>query len=60
MKPVTDPILCAAASAFDFGGPMVCDPHHYGAKANWIILLICPIRVCLILNIKENAFRHST
>ena len=30
MKPVTDPILCAAASAFDFGGPMVCDPHHYG------------------------------
>ena len=30
MKPVTEPILCAAASAFDFGGPMVCDPHHYG------------------------------
>ena len=29
MKPVTEPILCAAASAFDFGGPMVCDPHHY-------------------------------
>ena len=29
-RPVTDPILCAAASAFDFGGPMVCDPHHYG------------------------------
>ena len=30
MKPVTEPILCAAASAFDFGGPMVCDSHHYG------------------------------
>ena len=30
MKPVTEPILCAAASAFDFGGPMVCDPLHYG------------------------------
>ena len=30
MKPVTEPILCAAASAFDFGGPTVCDPHHYG------------------------------
>lgn len=30
MKPVTEPILCAATSAFDFGGPMVCDPHHYG------------------------------
>ena len=30
MKPVTEPVLCAAASAFDFGGPMVCDPHHYG------------------------------
>ena len=30
MKSVTEPILCAAASAFDFGGPMVCDPHHYG------------------------------
>ena len=30
MKPVTEPILCAAASAFDFGGPMVCDPRHYG------------------------------
>ena len=30
MKPVTEPILCAAASAFDFGGPMVCNPHHYG------------------------------
>ena len=30
MKPVTEPILCAAASAFDFGGPMICDPHHYG------------------------------
>ena len=30
MKPVTAPILYAATSAFDFGGPMVCDPHHYG------------------------------
>ena len=30
MKSVTEPILFAAASAFDFGGPMVCDPHHYG------------------------------
>ena len=30
MKPVTEPILCAAASAFDFGGPMVCDSLHYG------------------------------
>ena len=30
MKPVTEPILCAAASAFDFGGPMVCDLLHYG------------------------------
>ena len=30
MKPVTEPILRAAASAFDFGGPMVCDSLHYG------------------------------
>ena len=30
MKPVTEPILCAVASAFDFGGPMVCDSLHYG------------------------------
>ena len=25
MKPVTEPILRAAANAFDFGGPVVCD-----------------------------------
>ena len=30
MKPVTEPILRAAANAFDFGGPVVCDARHYG------------------------------
>ena len=30
MKPVTEPILNAAANAFDFGGPVVCDARHYG------------------------------
>ena len=30
MKPVTEPILLAAANAFDFGGPVVCDGRHYG------------------------------
>lgn len=30
MKPVTEPILRAAANAFDFGGPVVCDVRHYG------------------------------
>ena len=30
MKPVTEPILRAAAIAFDFGGPVVCDARHYG------------------------------
>ena len=30
MKPVTEHILCAAASAFDFGGSVLCDAHHYG------------------------------
>ena len=30
MKPVTEPILRAAANAFDFGGPVVCDASHYG------------------------------
>lgn len=30
MKPVTEPILNAAANAFDFGGPVVCDASHYG------------------------------
>ena len=30
MKPVTEHILCAAASAFDFGGPVLCDANHYG------------------------------
>ena len=32
MKPVTESILNAAANAFDFGGPVVCDASHY-AKA---------------------------
>ena len=35
MKPVTEPILCAAASAFDFGGPVVCDGRHYGEGNIW-------------------------
>ena len=30
MKPVTEPILNAAANAFDFGWPVVCDARHYG------------------------------
>ena len=30
MKPVTESILNAAANAFDFGGPVVCDASHYG------------------------------
>ena len=30
MKPVTESILNAAANAFDFGGPVVCDARHYG------------------------------
>ena len=30
MKPVTESILRAAANAFDFGGPVVCDARHYG------------------------------
>ena len=30
MKPVTEPILRAAANAFDFGGPVLCDANHYG------------------------------
>ena len=30
MKPVTEPILRAAANAFDFGGPVVYDARHYG------------------------------
>ena len=30
MKPVTEPNLRAAANAFDFGGPVVCDARHYG------------------------------
>ena len=30
MKPVTESILRAAANAFDFGGPVVCDASHYG------------------------------
>lgn len=30
MKPVTEHILCAAASALDFGGSVLCDAHHYG------------------------------
>lgn len=30
MKPLTPALLQAAADAFDFGGPVTCDPHHYG------------------------------
>ncbi|MFR4445929.1 MAG: mucin desulfatase, partial [Faecalibacterium sp.] len=30
MKPVTVSLLQEAANAFDFGGPVVCDPNHYG------------------------------
>ena len=30
MKPVTLSLLQSAANAFDFGGPVVCDAHHYG------------------------------
>ena len=35
MKPVTEPILLAAANAFDFGGPVVCDGRHYGEGNIW-------------------------
>ena len=30
MKSVTLSLLQSAANAFDFGGPVVCDAHHYG------------------------------
>lgn len=30
MKSVTLSLLQSAASAFDFGGPVLCDAHHYG------------------------------
>ena len=30
MKPVTLSLLQSAAIAFDFGGPVLCDAHHYG------------------------------
>ena len=30
MKPVTLSLLQSAANAFDFGGPVLCDAHHYG------------------------------
>ena len=30
MKSVTLSLLQSAANAFDFGGPVLCDAHHYG------------------------------
>lgn len=30
MKSVTFSLLQSAANAFDFGGPVLCDAHHYG------------------------------
>jgi hypothetical protein len=30
MKSVTLSLLRSAANAFDFGGPVLCDAHHYG------------------------------
>lgn len=30
MRPVTYPLLCAAAQSFDFGCPVVCTTDHYG------------------------------
>ena len=33
MKSVTLSLLQSAANAFDFGGPVLCDAHHYGEGA---------------------------
>ena len=30
MKSVTLSLVRSAANAFDFGGPVLCDAHHYG------------------------------